>query len=246
MGIPYFRGPEGKPGICYQQAKGRQEADGKPYREGGSIVMPKHRRYNLQDKVKFPLTNDIKSIIIDSLYAGGYRKRSHTPEKAIEDEIDSESINNYIKANVDSYKNKGPYLFYNYIVDRCGDIYELFPIGFDTLSVSKGDYLTRGVVSIATLSMFDQSDADDPGYMTSECSKSLYKLIVNILIRLRYESGIRLTGSCLSLRCHYIECRPEDNVGHIYFKKHAPQFMALKRNVTRGLMDISMIKNNIR
>jgi hypothetical protein len=159
--------------------------------------------------------------------------------------MDNEIIEDYIKTNVNLYKQKMPTgTIYNYIVDRIGNTHELVPVGYDTISFPYDSTINRGVISIATLSINDGSGLDS-GYMTSECCKSLYNLIVNILIRLKYESGIRLNGSSLKLRCH-MNYGAEPEAGHIFFKKNPPNFMALKRNVTRGLMDISMIKNVMR
>jgi hypothetical protein len=188
-------------------------------------------RYNLQEKIEFFQVNNIKDIMLDSIY--------------VEDSEDDKTlIKNWAESIIALYKQRVLLTSYNYIVDRIGNIHELAPIGYDTILISNDFNMIRGVVSIATLSIDDGSGIDQ-GYMTSECNKSLYNLILNILIRLKYETGIKLSGSSLKLKCQ-MNYGENPDAGHVFFKNNPANFMALKRNITRGLMDISMIKNVMR
>jgi hypothetical protein len=186
-------------------------------------------KYNAHHTIKFPMVLNIENIVLDSLYIDDPRK-------------DIEVVDSFIRANIELSLNNKPNRFYNYIVDREGDIHEAVPIGLDTnyYGTNGNVILPKGYITIATLSLHN-SIGKDYGYMTSFCVKSLYNLIINIILRLKQDTGVKLDGYCLSPRNYRVYTCEEDYIGHIFFKNNPGYFQALQRNITHGLIDLSII-----
>jgi hypothetical protein len=114
------------------------------------------------------------------------------------------------------------YSYYNYIVDRKGDIHELIPIDCTTMHCQQG-------INIAPF--------NDKGYMTSECQKSLYNLIIYIFCKLTHEFNIILNSDSI------ITENEIKNTKYNAYKVNKSQFLALKRNITHGINECRYTKD---
>jgi hypothetical protein len=127
--------------------------------------------------------------------------------------------------------------FYNYIVDRKGDIHELVPLDFRIVkyyNVNVGS--SSGSIYIAPISYYDKK-IDNKINMTSECQKSLYNLIIYILCRLSHEFNTILNSDSIILK------RDTKNIQYDFYKANVSQFLALKRNITHGINECRYTKD---
>jgi hypothetical protein len=198
-------------------------------------------RYNLQNKIDAPNMKEVKLIVLDS-----YLAPINSPDNRI--------IPAFIESNLSLKKNR---LLYNYIIDKAGDIHELFPMDYAAHCCIFSEYsyeaaklfphacyiidskvipiemtLDQEVISICTVT-HDNETTYDTGHMTSECYKSLHNLIEYIIDRLSNEYAIVLNSNSIYLRS--ILAANDKLIGHMLFKKSVSQLLILKRNITHSV-----------
>jgi hypothetical protein len=206
--------------------------------------------YNLQNRIKMLPMKEVKGIVLDSYNPPLSYKNEEGKDVLITDDT---IIPYYIKNNLSF--NKGNVL-YNYMIDKAGNIHELFPINCAAQCCIFPEYsyeatrlfpdscgerhflnsqdkitLDQEVVSICTITNTTEY-IQDTGQMTSECYKSLNKLIEYIICKLTNEYETVIYSNSIFLRCIF----PTNNkfIGHMFFKRNIGQLFVLTRDITHS------------
>jgi hypothetical protein len=211
--------------------------------------MNNYYKYNIHNSITLPPLLGAKAIILDSL----------TPYDS--SKIEKDIISSFISTNIEAYNKNKSGIFYNYIIDRLGDIHEIIPIPISAKCCQFSEYSEEAsilfpefcsfnkkssitpdqeVISIATIS----NDCDtnnyylDSGIMTSECHKSLFNLIIYLLCKLSNEYDTTLNSNDILLRRFFYNSNSQThNIGHHYFNKNVTQFLNLQRNVNHSIVE---------